>query len=169
MELVPHDPAALLALVENPTEFERLAGLPAAAGLADFMTGGDVSEAWLEHLRGGVGPDPYVFGFAVVEGAPRAVIGTVGFKGPPDAEGVVEIAYGIVPGHQRRGMATRAAALATEFAFADDRVRIVRAHTLPERNASTRVLEKCGYRFVAPVDDPDDGPVWRFEKPRAAE
>jgi [ribosomal protein S5]-alanine N-acetyltransferase len=54
-----------------------------------------------------------------------------------------------------------------EFAAADQGVRIVRAHTLPERNASTRVLEKCGFEFTGEVVDPEDGPVWRWERPPA--
>jgi RimJ/RimL family protein N-acetyltransferase len=40
---------------------------------------------------------------------------------------------------------------------------IVRAHTLPERNASTRILEKCGFTFRGEILDPEDGLVWRWE------
>ena len=76
---------------------------------------------------------------------------------------VVEVAYGVVPAFEDHGYATEAAAAAVEYAFTDDRVRIVRAHTRPENNASTRVLEKCGFRRTEDVVDPDDGPVWRWE------
>jgi RimJ/RimL family protein N-acetyltransferase len=48
-------------------------------------------------------------------------------------------------------------------------VRLVRAHTLPESNASTRVLTNCGFRKTAEVVDPDDGPVWRWELVRQGE
>ena len=44
------------------------------------------------------------------------------------------------------------------------KVRIVRAHTLTEANASTRVLTKCGFQRINEVIDPDDGLVWRWEK-----
>ena len=47
-----------------------------------------------------------------------------------------------------------------------DAVRVVRAHTLPQANASTRVLGKCGFTFTGPVEDPEDGLVWRWERPR---
>jgi ribosomal-protein-alanine N-acetyltransferase len=50
-----------------------------------------------------------------------------------------------------------------DFALASGQVQLVRAHTLPEVNASTRVLLKCGFRHVGTVVDPDDGPVWRWE------
>ena len=33
-------------------------------------------------------------------------------------------------------------------------------------NASTRVLTKCGFRHIGQVIDPEDGPVWRWERHR---
>jgi RimJ/RimL family protein N-acetyltransferase len=41
----------------------------------------------------------------------------------------------------------------TRRAFRDVRVRTVCAHTLPARNASTRVLEKLGMNFVGFAND----------------
>lgn len=74
--------------------------------------------------------------------------------------------YGIVPSFQGVGYATEAAEALVAFAFRDDRVSTVRAHTLPEANASTRVLAKCGFAFTGEVVDPEDGPVWRWERAR---
>ena len=62
------------------------------------------------------------------------------------------------------GYATEAAEALVIFAFSSDQVRVVRAHTLPEANASTRVLTKCGFRFIGEVIDPEDGLVWRWEE-----
>lgn len=103
-------------------------------------------------------------GFSSSIAAAASVIGSAGFKGPPDSAGMAEIAYGIVPGFQGHGYATEAAAALVAFAFASRQVRLVRAHTLPEANASTRVLLKCGFRHLGTVVDPDDGPVWRWER-----
>lgn len=50
-----------------------------------------------------------------------------------------------------------------DWAIAHAQIRAFRAHTLPEVNASTRVLEKCGFRHAAEIHDPVDGPVWRWE------
>ncbi len=146
--LTPYSPTHLLALVEGEERFEKSFGLPAAEGLRGFFFSGEVSPAWLAQLHKSVAEDPWVFGFAIVHRDEGLVVGNVGFKGPPDDHGVVEIAYGIA------------------FAFADDRVRLVRAHTLPTRNASTRVLEKCGFLQTGEVEDPEDGPVWRWERPK---
>ena len=49
------------------------------------------------------------------------------------------------------------------IARASQWIRQVIAHTLPEPNASTRVLVKNGFRNAGPVLDPDDGRVWRWE------
>jgi RimJ/RimL family protein N-acetyltransferase len=90
-------------------------------------------------------------------------VGTCGFKGPP-ADGVVEIAYGIDPEHQRKGYATEVARALVDYAFSRENVRLVRAHTLPDAVASKRVLNKCGFRYVGDTVDPDDGTVCRFER-----
>ena len=45
-----------------------------------------------------------------------------------------------------------------------DGVRLVCAHTLPESPASQGVLTKCGFKFAGERVDPEDGPVWRFER-----
>lgn len=124
-----------------------------------------VSPAWLALLDGSSPADPWIHGFVLVHRTDGSVVGRCGFKGPPSADGVVEIAYGVDPQHQGKGYATEAAAALMSFAFASGQVRVARAHTLPEFNASTRVLAKCGFRRVGEVNDPDDGLVWRWEKP----
>lgn len=136
----------------------------AAEGLSAFLVSDDVSPAWLAALRDSRGPDPWRHGFFVVQREQAVVIGMAGFKGPPDATGTVEISYGIVPGFEGRGYATEAAAALVAFAKGDARVRLVRAHTSPAANASTRVLEKCGFHRTTAIVDPDDGPVWRWER-----
>ncbi|MEP7336182.1 MAG: GNAT family N-acetyltransferase [Acidobacteriota bacterium] len=166
LRLIPYSPDHLLALIEGEKQFEERFGLPAAEGLGAFIVSDEVSPAWLAQLRASVEADPWVYGFAVVHKESSSVIGNLGFKGPPDQDGVVEIAYGIVPGFQGRGYATEAAAAGVAFAFGSSTVRLVRAHTLPTPNASTRVLSKCGFERTGEVVDPDDGLVWRWERSR---
>ena len=124
----------------------------------------ELSAAWLALLEGSTSADPWIHGFMLVHRISGGVIGRCGFKGPPEADGVVEIAYGVAPEHQGKGYATEAAAALVSYAFSNGQVRVVRAHTLPEANASTRVLTKCGFQRVGEVIDPEDGLVWRWEK-----
>jgi RimJ/RimL family protein N-acetyltransferase len=124
----------------------------------------ELSSDWLARLRASTPPDSWTLGFSVVHLDNDTVVGTCGFKGPPAADGVVEIAYGISPEHQGKGYATEAAQSLTDYAFSSGKVRVVRAHTRPESNASTRVLTKCGFRRIGEVVDPEDGLVWRWER-----
>ncbi|HEV2671072.1 MAG TPA: GNAT family N-acetyltransferase [Gemmatimonadales bacterium] len=166
LTLVACAPDHLIALREQPDRFHSLVGFPIAPGIHAFYDSNAVSAAWLEALRAAAGtpPDPWQYGFFIVETSTGTVIGSAGFKGPPDAEGMVEIAYGVDPSRQGQGFATEAAGALVRYAAADPRVRLLRAHTLPEANASTRVLRKCGFVHIGGVVDPDDGPVWRWER-----
>ena len=102
-------------------------------------------------------------GYFVVDEGTREVVGSCAFKAPPTEEGTVEIAYFTYPGFEGRGYATGMARKLIELASGSTAVRWVIAHTLPETNASTRVLEKVGMNFVGEVIDPEDGRVWRWQ------
>ena len=52
-----------------------------------------------------------------------------------------------------------------DIALSDHAV-VVGMCTLPERNASTRILEKLGMSFVGFANDADEGPAWRWELTR---
>lgn len=169
LRLLPWAPRHLLALIDSAASFERSFGLPAADGLRAFLVSGELSPAYLASLRAATVADPWLHGFAVIDRASDTVVGMASFKGPPDGQGIVEIAYGIVPQFEGRGYATEAAGALVSFAFGDDRVRTIRAHTLPAANASTRVLTKNGFVHIGEVIDPEDGRVWRWELQRNRE
>jgi len=163
---VPADPRQLLVLYDQPEQSVTIGGYALSAELRSFYASArpQVSPKWLAGLRSAAGPNPWQHGFFLAERSRGEIIGTAGFKGPPDADGVVEIAYGVVPSVEGRGYATEAAGALVRFAAADERVRVIRAHTLPELNASTRVLRKCGFAHLGEVIDAEDGPVWRWER-----
>jgi [ribosomal protein S5]-alanine N-acetyltransferase len=94
----------------------------------------------------------------------RTLIGTAGYKGPPSVDGTVEVGYGIVRDHQRRGYASEAVWGLLGHAFAVHGVRRVIAETLPELVPSIGVLKKCGFRLIGDGSEPG---VIRFEITRA--
>jgi RimJ/RimL family protein N-acetyltransferase len=100
--------------------------------------------------------------FFVCDSETRAVVGACGFKAPPDALGSVEIAYFTFPPREGHGLATAMASELTTRAKSSSAVERVIAHTRPERNASTRVLEKSGFQRDGEIVDPEDGLVWRW-------
>jgi RimJ/RimL family protein N-acetyltransferase len=75
------------------------------------------------------------------------------------------LGYEIAESRWGRGLATDAVRAMLAEAFADPDVSVVIAHTLPEPNASTRVLEKAGFRFVGPAVE-DGLEVWLFQLDR---
>lgn len=164
LTLLPSSPQHILTLIDEPERFEDVAGMQVAEGFREFLVSDDVSPEWLAALRAASVPDPWRYGFFVVLRGSRLVIGSAGFKGPPDSDGTVEIAYGIVPSFEGQGYATEAATALVDYATVTAHARRIVAHTLPESNASTRVLEKCGFHHVGTVVDPDDGPVWQWER-----
>lgn len=164
LKLVPHSPKHVLALIEGAESYASSVGWPPANGLRDFFVSKEVSPQWLAQLRTATVTDVWTHGFALLHVADGKIIGAAGFKGPAGADGAVEIAYGIVPDYQGRGYATEATRGLLSFALNSGHVQVARAHTLPQKNASTRVLTKCGFEFVGEFNDPEDGPVWRWEK-----
>jgi ribosomal-protein-alanine N-acetyltransferase len=166
LKLVPCVPAQLVTLIDEPARFEQVAGFPVEPGLREMYASGEVSAEWMAALRASERADPWRHGFFLILRETGAAIGTAGFKGLPDAVGMVEIAYGVAPSFEGQGYATEAAAGLVAFALETAQVWLIRAHTLPAANASTRVLAKCGFRHVGEVVDPDDGLVWRWERGR---
>jgi len=94
----------------------------------------------------------------------RTLVGSGGYKGPPSSEGTVEIGYGIVSDHQRRGYALEAVRGLLTRAFALPQVQRVIAETLPELGPSIGVLRKSGFRLIGEGSEPG---VIRFELTRA--
>ncbi|HKA07884.1 MAG TPA: GNAT family N-acetyltransferase [Gemmataceae bacterium] len=152
-------PTARLDLVlQSPDEvLARIEAMPPADRA-------EVSPDWLARVRVTRPGDVWALAFDVVERDTGSSVGSCGFKGPPDADGMVEVAYGIEPEQRGCGYAAEAAAALTAFAFASSRVRLVRAHTKPDNPASERVLTKCGFGRVGEVVDPEDGLVSRWER-----
>jgi len=144
------------ALIAGDDVFAARFGMPVAPGYLDFpealprtrdeLANGMPSE-WYSHL--------------IVEVETNTVVGFGGYKGPP-TDGEIEIGYSVAPSFRRRGHATAAARLLIEHARAAGATRVC-AYTLPEPNASTRVLTRCGLTMTEQVEDAEEGAVWRWE------
>jgi RimJ/RimL family protein N-acetyltransferase len=71
--------------------------------------------------------------------------GSIGFKGPPDERGMVEIGYSVLPEFQGQGLATEMIAGIVQWAKHQPRVRRIEAETNTDNKASIRVLEKNNF------------------------
>src|ERR1700675_3728684 len=79
----------------------------------------ELSPGWLAQLKG-TSVDLWTLGFAIVDPGTDAVVGACGFKGPPGADGIVEIAYGVTPDQQGKGYATEAAEALVAYALVEN-------------------------------------------------
>jgi RimJ/RimL family protein N-acetyltransferase len=101
---------------------------------------------------------PWISYFAKQDGD---LVGAAGFKGQP-MYGTVEIAYGTFEKYQKQGIGTAICKQLVELSFKTDPSIKITARTLPEKNFSTRILEKNNFIFNGAVNDPEDGEVWEW-------
>ena len=127
----------------------------------------EVSAGWLERVRAAP-PSPWTHGFSIIERSSDCSIGGCAFKGPPDDQDSVEIAYQIDPGYRGLGYA-KEAAMALIGIAAELGAKEVRAHTLPKFGPSTSVLTACGFQKIGEVVDLEDGLVWRWQRKASPE
>jgi ribosomal-protein-alanine N-acetyltransferase len=93
-----------------------------------------------------LGPRDEPFGiWVLVERETGKVVGDAGFLGGPDADGLVEIGYSVVPAARRRGFATEAAGALVTWALRRRRVRAVLAVCEQDNTPSVRTLERLGF------------------------
>jgi RimJ/RimL family protein N-acetyltransferase len=73
----------------------------------------------------------------------------VGYANHGRAAGRTWIGYTILPAARGRGHATEAARLLVDYLFLHQPIERIQAETHPDNAASTRVLEKAGFRLEA--------------------
>ncbi len=88
------------------------------------------------------------------------VVGSAGCFGPPDADGWVEIGYGLVESARGAGLMTDVVGSLCRAIEARGHAESC-AHTLPDNRESQRVLARLGFDHVGE----DDEGQWRWERP----
>ena len=105
---------------------------------------------FLLYRTGQVREDPDVqqwIGRAIVleDDGGRRVIGSIGFHGPPDEDGRVEVGYRVEPDHRRRGVATEVVRALFDWANREHGITRFRAATAPDNLPSQAVLARFGF------------------------
>jgi RimJ/RimL family protein N-acetyltransferase len=165
LEIVPATPELTRAALGGPRALA--AGLGAAVPATwppEYLDAASLGFT-LDRLADGSGQAGWWLHFIVLKGVPggRTLVGSGGYKGPPSADGTVEVGYGIVSDHRRRGYASEAVRGLLSRAFGLPGVRRAIAETLPELTPSIGVLRKCGFR---PIGEGSASGVLCFELTR---
>ena len=123
LELIPSTPATVRAALEGQGALASALGAAVPATWPPEFLDPPALEWTLERLEGAPTADHWWLYFIVLRTTPegRTVIGTAGYKGPPDDEGTVEVGYGIVRDRQRRGYGSEAARALVGNAFSRSR------------------------------------------------
>jgi len=146
--------------------------LPAAeaeidARVPEWMS--DELELFLQYRLAQLDADPSIrewLGRAIVlidDAGDRHVIGSVGFHGPPDDQGRLEIGYSIEPGHRRRGYAGEAARALLDWAASAHGVHSFIASISPTNEPSLRLAAGFGFVQTGSHIDEVDGLELVFE------
>jgi RimJ/RimL family protein N-acetyltransferase len=147
LELVPITlPLVEAVMLCKREDAERIAGAPLPPAWPNRALVERAFTASLDRIR--ADPETRLWGdrFIIAREGERRVLGSVVFHGKADANGVVEVAYGVEEGSQGQGYATEATRACVEWALAHDEVRAVQATTFAWHKASLRVIEKIGMK-----------------------
>ena len=90
--------------------------------------------------------------WVIVERESSTVVGDIGFFGPPDAAGVLEVGYSIVPDRRRRGYASEAASALVTWALDQPGVEKIVAACDADNAASLLTLDRVGFRQTGEAD-----------------
>jgi [ribosomal protein S5]-alanine N-acetyltransferase len=158
-------PAAALTALLN----RDLAGASLAAGvsLTGYFITPEALKLW--RLRADqIAADPqsarWIARAAVAE--PEGfVVGHAGFHGPPDAAGMVEVAYSVDPACRRQGYASAMLRELLLRAASEPGVRTVRATISPDNAASLATIAGFGFIENGEQWDEEDGRELIFERP----
>ncbi|MDY6941202.1 MAG: GNAT family N-acetyltransferase [Cyanobacteriota bacterium] len=92
-------------------------------------------------------------------------IGDIGFGGPPNDDGIVEIGYEVSPTYRRCGYGFEAARALTDWAFERPQLQVITAYCPEDNTPSKRILEKLGMQRQYVVDMPQlpDREVWKWQ------
>ena len=103
-------------------------------------------------------PTGLVWDGIILHKADQVAIGGIGFHGPPDEAGRVEIGYNIIPAYEGQGYATEMARRVIDWAFQTPGIQLITAQCRDDNLGSIRVLEKVGMRRL-----PSEGRTLRWE------
>jgi [ribosomal protein S5]-alanine N-acetyltransferase len=106
---------------------------------------------------------PWLSRFIVVRSTGR-VVGNVGFHGPPDKSGRVEVGYEILPSDRRRGYAREALLVLTKWAYTTGAAQVCTAHIDRDNVASVAVMRSLGFAQVDERVSDRGSATWVFER-----
>ena len=101
----------------------------------------------------------------LIDVATGEIVGKAGFHAAPDADGMVEMGYGIDPAYRRRGYARAALKALLAAGRAEPTVHTLRATISPDNTASLGLIAQFPFVEVGEQWDEEDGLETIYEMP----
>jgi ribosomal-protein-alanine N-acetyltransferase len=170
LELVSFSPDVMRAVLDN--DLARAADLLGTTVPADLRERlGELFLIRLDDIDRDASVQPWVARAIVLtdEHGVRRLVGSVGFHGPPNEDGRVEVGYHVEPEFRRRGFATEAVRALLDWAWREHGISRYRASVSPTNAASLAVVGGLGFRQTGRQWDDIDGEelVFELDRPEA--
>lgn len=108
---------------------------------------------------------PLLLAAMVLRADPQVVVGRIGFHGPADDTGMLEIGYEVFAAYRRRGYGREAVIAMFDWAQRDPAVLRFRATVSPQNLPSRHLVTGLGFVQVGTQWDEQDGEETIFECP----
>ncbi|MCK4869903.1 MAG: GNAT family N-acetyltransferase [Gammaproteobacteria bacterium] len=152
LNIVPLDLVAFELFVADMQAMERSLGLVAdGKNLEGHVK--SAMEGLLKMAKADLKNLQWLTSWQIILTAEKRAIGSACFMGPANAEGAVEVGYGINEAYRGCGYMTEAIAVLSDWALTQDDVRSITAKTDKDNPASWRVLEKAGLVKIGEDDE----------------
>jgi RimJ/RimL family protein N-acetyltransferase len=107
---------------------------------------------------------PLLLRVMVLRTDPEVAVGRIGFHGPVDEDGMLEIGYEVFPAYRRQGYAREAVVAMFRWAQGDPAVLRFRASVSPGNEPSLKLITGLGFIEVGSQWDDEDGEETLFER-----
>jgi ribosomal-protein-alanine N-acetyltransferase len=151
-------PSLVALLVARDWEEARATDPPYDITDETFAGDAGVLQRRHEQLMADPTEEPWLYRVAVLRGT-RHVIGRAGFHAPPDADGMVEIGYSVLPAYRRQGFAWEMARGLIAWGALQGASHCL-ASVRPDNTGSLATITKMGFVRVGEQIDEIDGLEW---------
>lgn len=163
LDLVPMSLALMEALLGGDRESaQRMAGYRIPADWPEGME--SVLRFRIAIARERPETLPLLLRAMVLRADSEVVVGRLGFHGPADEDGMLEVGYEVFPAYRRRGYAREAVVALFRWAQRDPAVRRFRASVSPANQPSRLLVTGLGFVEVGSQWDEEDGEELVFER-----
>ena len=110
------------------------------------------TEVYIDRMVNGIAANKWII-WAIEHKVSKKVIGSISIWNIDKEKGVAELAYGIIPDYQGKGLMKEALLSAVGYGFNVMKLKSLDAYTEEKNIRSIKLLDSCKFKVVDKVDD----------------